>query len=128
MANTWHCSATHLQWELDAVQTVLGAIGGGVAAPPVEGDAPDLEPGWQASAADVEVSVHVQRHWGAERTEDKEEEEAEGGDGEGEGGGGGSEGKGRRRMRTLEELKHQFDEQSCCVSAEGAVDTLRETR
>lgn len=79
------CGATHLQRVLDAVQAVLGAVGGGIAAPPVEGDAPDLEPGRQASATDVVVSIHVQRHWGAKR--------------EGEGGGK------RRKWRREEEVR-----------------------
>lgn len=97
---------------------MLRAVGGGIAAPPVEGDAPDPEPGRQASATDVEVSVHVQRHWGAGQTEDikegdRGEEEAERGAGnsgvvavgkdEGKRGGGGSEGEERKIIRTREE-------------------------
>lgn len=90
------CGANHLQRVLDAVQTVLGAVGGGIAAAPVERDAPDLEPGRQASAANVEVSVHIQRHWGAEQTEDMREEDKEAERGEGNTGGvaGKDEGKG----------------------------------
>lgn len=84
--------SAHLQRVLDAVQAVLRAVGGGVAAPPVEGDTPDLEPGCQATTTDVVVSIHVQRHWGVERIG---------------GGGGGSGGDGREERREKVEEKEE---------------------
>lgn len=88
--------ATHLQRVLDAVQAVLRAVGGGVAAPPVEGDTPDLEPGCQATTTDVVVSIHVQRHWGVEQIG---------------GGGGGSGGDGRKMEERRWKRKRKREEE-----------------
>lgn len=52
-----------LQWVFDPVHTVFRALCWGVAATPVEGDAPNFELWPETPSTDVEVSIHVDGHW-----------------------------------------------------------------
>lgn len=52
----------YLQGKLEAVEAVLGAVGGGIASAPMEGDPPHLKCGSQTSATDKEFSIDFYGH------------------------------------------------------------------
>lgn len=42
---------------------MFGALWGGIAAAPVEGDMAHLEPRPQSHSINIELSIHIDRHW-----------------------------------------------------------------